>query len=203
MNKTVRSFIIGTVLGDGSLCGKVNKHLYVGHSEKQKDYLIWKKDFIDKNMPVGTVLKEAKSMTSPNKNRLTFYKLWTNSHHKLTSIYKRIYIDGEKRITKWALDNLEPNGLAVLFMDDGCKETVVRKHGRVIRSFKISLGGFPKEDVELLSKWLLDKYNINSRVYLERRKYPCLKITIKEDKEKFIKLIEEHLHPSMLYKIQV
>lgn len=211
MNNTIDkkdfiSFIIGTVLGDSSLCGKKNKYLFMGHCEKQLEYLKWKEQIIKENLPVGVNFKQGISMTSPSNHRQNFYKIFTTTHHKLTAIYKITYNDKNiKFISKEALNKLTPLGLAVLFMDDGCKEVVWnrKKTFRYIKSFKISLGGFVKEEVQLLSDYLLETYNIESKIYLEYHKYPCLKITTNENKDKFINLIKPYIINSMKYKITI
>lgn len=204
--KELKSFIIGTVLGDSSLCGRKNKYLFMGHCESQIEYLKWKENIIKSNLPIGSTFRLGKGMTSPNNNRQNFYKVFTTSHHKLTSIYKIMYNENNKKIvTQEALDKLTPIGIAVLFMDDGCKETIWdrKKTEKKIRSFAFSLGGFTKEEVELLSLHIKNNYDINSKVYIQKGKYPCLKITLKEDREKFVKLISPYIIESMKYKIRI
>ena len=198
--KELRSLIIGTVLGDSSLCGKKQKFLYIGHCESQKAYLEWKLETISSNLHIGKTLKYGCNMTGTI-NRQSFNKGWTTSHHKLTALYKKMYVDGKKRITKEVLRMFGPIGLAALYMDDGCKETDDYKGKRRIKVYSISLGGFPKEDVQLLSDWLYNNYGIESTIYLSKGKYPYLRIGKKDNREKFKSLVEPYIHNSMLYKI--
>ena len=101
-------------------------------------------------------------------------------------------------VTPYILKYFDEVALAILFMDDGCKETFNGK----IKTFKISIGGFTLDEVNLLAKHIEKKFDLNTKVYLEQKKYPCIKFTKKENKEKFVKIIRPYLHPSMLYKIQ-
>jgi hypothetical protein len=205
-NEEFNSFLIGTVLGDSSLCGRKNKYLFMGHSESQLEYLKWKEQIIRENLSVGTNFKEGISMTSPSGNRQKFYKIFTTSHHKLTSIYKITHdANGKKIVTQEALEKLTPFGIAVLFMDDGCKEIIWNRNKtkKRIKCFKISLGGFSVQEVKSIGDILLYKYEIDYKVYLEHGKYPCLKITTEENKKRFIELITPYLIDSMKYKIQI
>lgn len=196
------SFILGCVLGDGCLSGKTNKYFSGGHSEKQLEYLKWKMEIISKNFNVTYKIKENKSLKTPNRN--IFYQSWTTSHHTITSIYRRVYINNKKNMTKWAIDRLTPLGIAILFMDDGCKETRKNKNGeKRIISYKFSLNSFEIKDIEYFQEHLLEKYNISSKLYLDRGKYPIVKITTIENREKFYNLIFPFMHPSMMYKLNL
>lgn len=200
MNKfQIRSAIIGTILGDSSLCGKTDKYIMTGHSPKQLTYLKTKQSLFNSYCNVRSTLVEAKGMKHP------FYRLWTTSHHKYTALYNLIYIDGKKRITPKLLSKFDEVGLAYLFMDDGCKESVynAKYETRTINSYKFCLNSFPIEDVQLVSDWLFEKYSIESKVYLERKKHPILKIQKKIDKEKFKNLINQYITEDSLYKLYI
>lgn len=197
--KEKREFLIGTLLGDASFSGKKNKHIMFGHCEKQKEYGEWKLEIISKLYGVGSNSCLAKGMTSPNGNRQNFYRFWTTTHHKFTSLYNEMVVDGKKEITDKIIKRFSPLSLAILFMDDGCKETCNGK----IKAFKISLGGFSEESVRKLANKITMDFGIETKVYLEHGKYPCIKITRNESKERFVNLVIDHIHKSMLYKFQV
>lgn len=204
--KEFDSFVIGTVLGDSSLCGKVNKYLFMGHCESQIEYLKWKEKIIRDNLPVGTNFKLAISMTSPSGKRQPFYKVFTTSHHRLTSIYKITYNrENKKVITKEAIEKLTPLGIAVLFMDDGCKETSWNRNKtfRKIRSFSFSFGKFSFEEVKIFQNKLLKSYEIESKIYESDKKCIKLKITTDENRIKFVQLIEPYVLDCMIYKIKI
>lgn len=192
-----RNAIIGTILGDASLTGVKNKALYFGHSEQQKEYLDHKAEVAIKFAKTASKIIEAKSMTSPSSKRKRFFKFFTKTHYKYTSLFKRIYINGEKRITDFVLKQLNAETLAYLFMDDGCNEKVKGK----TKSYKFSISNFPLEDIKKLRDTIYKKFKICSKIYLDRGKYPILKIQRKEDKLKFEKLLKPYIIPSMQYKI--
>ena len=165
--------------------------------EKIKEYLEHKAKLAIEFTPVSSRIIEAKGMTSPSNKRSKFFKFFTKSHHKYTSLYKRMYVDGTKRITSFVLNKLNAEILAYLFMDDGCNEKV---HGKT-KSYKICLGNFPIEDVINLKNTLFNKFQISSKIYLEKRKYPIIRIGRKEDKLKFESLLKPFIVPCMQYKI--
>ena len=67
----------------------------------------------------------------------------------------------------------------------------------------ITLNSFSQDEVQLLSDWLFEKFSIHSKVYLDRGKYPYLRISQKESKELFLNLIEPYVIDSMKYKLYV
>ena len=203
--KDAKSFIIGTVLGDSSLCGRKNKYFFTGHSIDQEGLVDLKSKVLSKFYPVSITSNISKFKSGYSVNtRTDFKKMWTTSHHKLTAIYKLIYDEnGKKTINEKTLKYFNEVSLAVLFMDDGCKETAWNraKTIKTIRAFKISLGSFSVKEVELLQDHIYKTFNIETKLYMEKRKYPCLKITTKENREKFVNLIEPYIENSVKYKI--
>jgi hypothetical protein len=94
----------------------------------------------------------------------------------------------KKRIYKEDLYKLEGLGLAIWYMDDGYKP----KYGGCF----ISTNCFSFEDLEIVKKMFLEKFNIrvtyNSKhvTYISAKEFP-----------KFVKLIEPYIIPSMRYKL--
>lgn len=209
MNKKIlKNFIVGTVLGDSSLYGKKNKGVYMAHSEKQKDYLEWKANFLKESLNVGlNYNKKGRKINTGYSvdKRENLYEIYSTMHHKLTSLYKIIYINDKKTINDKVLKYFNDFSLAVLFMDNGCKETVLCKKtgNRKIKSYKFSLGSYSYEEVLLLSTHIKNFFNINNKVYLEHKKYPYIRISKKEDKEIFLNTVSKYIIDSMKYKIQV
>lgn len=199
------SLMIGLTWGDGCLYGRKNKGFSGGHSEPQLDYLKWKAEAIRVNFPVFIKIKKNVSLKKKNPRSNNFYQVWTTTHHSLTAIYKRLYDENNrKHITDWGLSYLDALGLAVLFMDDGCKETRLRSDGtRRIVSYKISLQSFTFPEACKFSDWLYSKYGIASKVYLQKHKFPDLKITTEENRSKFRDLVAPYVLPCMEYKLYV
>ncbi|PIV46786.1 hypothetical protein COS21_03520 [bacterium (Candidatus Gribaldobacteria) CG02_land_8_20_14_3_00_41_15] len=108
-----KSFLVGTILGDGCLTanvGKKNFRLQVEQSAKQKDYVWWKYQIFRE-----WVLMEPKFQP---KNRS--WRFRTISHPDLNEFHQLFY-QGKKKIVPKNIGEIltDPFSLAVWFMDDG------------------------------------------------------------------------------------
>jgi hypothetical protein len=114
-----------------------------------------------------------------------------NYYHKL------FYVNGVKRIPLNIGDLLSPQALAYWAIDDGFK---------VSSGFTLCTQSFLKEEVELLSKGLKDKFNINSTIQTIKPKTIKNKesymIYIRADSINLFKdLVKPYFHGSMMYKL--
>jgi len=160
---------------------KTNALLEVNHSLEQKDYVDWKYSKL-KDL-VGTPPKARHG----NGNRVA-YRFTTLSLPVLTDIYHQFFRNGKKVIPERLC--LDPLGLAVWFMDDGC------------RSYRAVYFNTQKFDMMSQSRLIS---------FLERRF--GLKLTLNKDKiyyrlrmsvasvGDFRRLIEHHMIPQLLYKL--
>ncbi|GAB4219169.1 MAG: hypothetical protein Fur009_3970 [Candidatus Microgenomates bacterium] len=195
MTNTVGSFtkrqleiITGCIIGDGYLRQIKNRRdafLEINHSYRAKDYVDWKyqqlKDF---------VLSPPKIRKQNNGIFKFAYRFFTIQHPELTKLMKDFYKNDEKVIPKNF--QLTPLILAVWYMDDGsltCKGDVYLN----CQQFDI------KSQKRLLHALRLLK--IKARLNKDK-KYYRIRI-LKESIENFIKTIRPHIHPSMIYKINV
>jgi len=110
LSKVQQQLILGSVLGDGYLRKKVNAHLQITHSAKQKSYVDWKYNIL-KNIVI-TPPKFYKG----NGSRVG-YRFFTKSIPELTDFYDKFYQSGRKAVPKNLI--LSPLSLAVWYMDDG------------------------------------------------------------------------------------
>ena len=113
----------------------------------------------------------------------------TKSHKVFNEIYNILYIDGVKTITYKYLDMIDhPIALAYWFMDDGTNRGQIATHC------------FSLNEVNILSDWLKNKFDINTTVQKQLNNY-VLYITA-YSREKFDKLIYPYVVPSMRYKLK-
>ena len=110
--KVQEQIVLGSILGDGYLRKKLNAHLEITHSVKQKEYVDWKYLFLK-----DIVLTPPKSYKG-NKGRVG-YRFYTKSIPELTDLYSKFYKNGKKIIPEGL--TLSPLSLAVWYMDDGSK----------------------------------------------------------------------------------
>lgn len=179
MNKE-QQILFGSLLGDGCIY-IVNKKYFCyseGHSLKQKEYLLWK----NKTLNYNFYEEEKRQKVNIKKISMNF-----------KCIYNLFYPNGIKIVNKKILDKIELLGLAVWYMDDG----YYNYQNKAIDLYTCSFG--LKENL-LIRKWLKDKFNINSKVKIKKRKYYYINISSKDGKL-FIKLVKPYVIYSMNYKL--
>lgn len=152
LTKFQMNALIGTLLGDSNLRTYNNKTANgtCNHVEKNLDYVLYKRSIFK-----GLVTDKIYSVQPKMLNANLQYGYRFISSPQLLEVYKNVYTP-KRRINKWVLDRYEAISLALHYQDDGSK---------CHNTYKISMMGFPKEDIELFSKFLLDKFCIKSTVH--------------------------------------
>lgn len=208
-NSVIRSVIYGMLLGDSNFhsVSKQNKGIACGHSLSQIDYLHHKVEILNTYLNSNKLIVEKKANSGYSlSTRQPFYAYYSKTSHKINQFYNSLCngVDGKKHITEDGIKKyFNEVSLAYLFMDDGCKETVLSNNERTIKAYKISLGSYTSDEVYFLNEVIYKQFNIIGRVYFEHKKYPCLKITTKENKLAFRTLLEPYIINSMRYKLFV
>lgn len=110
LNEDQRAIIIGSSLGDGNLDVRAKDsntaRIRMVQGLAQKDYLYWKASMLYKEDKVEEVLENGFS-------KKTAYRFNSNS----------FYFKEEYKTYEWQINNLCYKSLAILWMDDGCKDT--------------------------------------------------------------------------------
>ncbi len=192
-DEKLKQFILGSILGDGYLSkieGKnKNSRLSFGHGIKQKDYLVYKHNFLNKYKLSGKILfssiKDERMKSGLNEGY--FFKTYTNP---IFSKYRNaFYKDNIKFINKDLIKELDAFGIAIWFMDDGSTAK---------SSYQIQTCSFTKEDIEFLIKLLKNKFDLNCTFQPHNNV-----LYIKKDSlPKFNNLINPYVITSMKYKIK-
>lgn len=195
-NIQLKDFMCGCLLGDGFLRKQYQNATFgEGHSKKQKEYLLWKKDIIEHNLDT-----ELKYNEYPHKiyNSITC-RIDSRVHKYFTKLYNIFYQNNKKIIPIDFVEKyLNEIGLAVLYMDDGC--TSWRKQYGTISMCEISTQSFTKEEVEEFQRILIKKFNIYSTISNNRG----YRIRIYgENARNLIKIIKPIVYkiPCMRYKV--
>jgi len=185
-----RSFVIGSLLGDGCLVAnwsKTNFSLQIAHSIKQESYILWKYQ----------ILKDwilSKPRYYERNNSIT---IKTISHSEITELAKLFYPKG-KKIIPGNINTLinDPIILAIWFMDDG---NIIKRNGRVY-GYHLNTQSFSRVENVILSRLLNDKYGIENMLELNHGRYR-LRIMRKESRIKFQEIIGKYIVPEMKYKL--
>ena len=178
-----KSFLIGTLLGDGYLRqikGRRNAFLEVNHSITQKEYVEWKYKIL-KNLT-----RSGPKSRKGNGTRIA-YRFFTKQHPEFTKMMDLFYKENKKCIPDLILD---PIGLAVWYMDDGsrCSKNNVY----------LNTQQFSKNDQYKLLK-ILDQIGLEGALNKDKQYY---RIRFKTSSiPKLFGIIREYIIPSMKYKI--
>lgn len=184
-----QQIIIGSLLGDmGLVMPKNEKHARgcFAHSLAQENYCKWMEQELSNFCSKGIYKEQYDKRT--NKVYKSYYVNIKASEY-LTTLYHKFYPNGKKIIPKDLLYTLDGLGIAVWFMDDGCKSS---------GSFSIATNCFTMEDLEMVREFFKIKFNINISIRKDHTIY------IKADSKKiFINLIKDYIHPDCLYKLAI
>jgi len=195
------SAVFGMLLGDAglSLAGKraINYRFYYAHSNKQKEYALWKKDIIDQ---IGTVETRIYNYKHPVK-KYEHIRITTNARKYFTKIARKFYKNNKKIVDIKILDKINPFGLAIWFMDDGS----VQQRNTHFRAY-LHTQSFSYEENKLIQKWFKNKFNIETKVGIEKKRNGNIYYLQVFNKRAALELIEivkpfVELVPSMKYKL--
>lgn len=182
LSKVQEQIVLGSILGDGYLRKKLNAHLEITHSIKQKEYVDWKYLFLK------DIVITSPKLYYGNEGRVG-YRFYTRSLPELTIFYNKFYRNGKKIIPNGL--SLSPLSLAIWYMDDGSKS---RNAGYLnCQQFDpVSQNNLLKilEDFGIKAKIHKDK--IYRRIYISSLSMPILK-----------DLIKQFIVPSMRYKLSI
>ena len=209
ISENAEQILLGSILGDGYMSPYrrpentkelLNSCLIINHSIKQKEYILYKKDLLEKeniichlNFTPGDKLKEHCVKGIKVKENGT-YTLKTQRNVVFNTYRDRFYYitSKGKRINKYFY-KLNALGLAIWYMDDGYKE----KSG-----YCLCTNSYTFREVELLQKILKHNFNLETTVHKSNLGHPILHIRARSATN-FRNLIEPYICKSMQYKIDI
>ena len=189
LSSTIIGAVVGTVLGDGCLQKiRSGNYCYLKLGQKSKQYLQYKVQvlrpiFLDKEIMVW------RDRVTGNKN----FHLNSVSHSDLYEIWKLMYKDGRKVVTKEILDKLTIFGFALWFFDDGYFN---KKSG----GYFLSTCAFTLEEQKLIREYLFKKLGLYTTI-LRNQKWWKLYFA-KRTRERLEDYLITYAPPCMQYKIR-
>lgn len=175
--------LIGTLLGDGSLTKRhTNTRIDFAHTTKQKEWFLWK---FEKLKPFVWDYKERIYTKERYNSPINEIRAKSRVHPLLNPYYVAFYSNGKKVIPRELVQQMNPLGLAVWFMDDGSKT-------------QLCTNSFTSEDLKWLQNFLYKKFRVNLTVM----KSGALYIPVSERKVLSL-IIEPYIIPSMQYKLSL
>lgn len=153
----LEQFIRGSILGDGSipkLRGK-NCHMSFGHSEKQLDYLNWKRDFLHEYGLANEISKYIHNSTRYKSGSCVTFHL----HSKVNPIFtefRNLYYSEKKFLNREDFIRIDEFALAIWYMDDGNIWNIKNKSSKIT----LNTQSFSIEDVKFMANFLSEKWNL-------------------------------------------
>ena len=159
LSKIEEQVILGGLLGD--LHCRIthtskNARLEGGHTLKQKEYLMYKVNLLQK---LRWYIRLGK------KNDAYFYQ--SRAYPCLNQYHDIFYSFGNKRVTKPLLDRLDTFGLFIWYMDDG-------SYSKRDNISSLYTNCFSYEEQKVIKEWFEEKWGISPHIYNAKnpKKYP-------------------------------
>lgn len=215
MRKEKKSILTALALGDGFI--RLNKEgmkrrtgqLCLLHSTAQIAYLEWKRDLLH-SLLGGSESKISTRSVLNKGNGKTYERAELNKSHRYFAVlHKWLYPQGKKTIARNMLNKLDPQGLAIWYMDDGnlkvnraTTDRFKTKPKGSITSLQLVLATYvSEEEADVINDYFKEVWGIVwIKQFNERSGKWFHRANTKEGK-KFLDLISPHVIPSMHYKI--
>ena len=205
--------LVEFAVGDGHIQKYNSYHYKIEHSTKQRDYFNHKRDILLDLGFTGWERENQKVVKGKEYHTVSFC---LHVDDDIKTAYKYVINKGRKAIDNKILRSFGARALAYWYMDDGtasksCKSSSSPGNGiryyytypkPKISSLKLYTYAFTVEENNLILKWLKNKFDINAFVYISKRDGPFIKISKREEREKFIDTVEPYVIPSMRYKVE-
>ena len=114
--------------------------------------------------------------------------------------YKVIYPNNIKTISRNVLNYLNPQGIAIWYMDDGCLSA--KKRNGKIHAYELILNTYISyEDNQIIVDYFKEVWNINFTITRDKGKSRIRCGT--REARKFIEIVKPYIVPCMEYKINI
>lgn len=198
-----RQIVLGSVLGDGSLCQKNPSggvQFTMSHAQKQLPYLEWKASLFGQGMPITKVKSAGTAVLYGRQiNHQAHFAAVLPTSMEMLALRRAAYSGRKNEITigDWAAE-LDWLGLAILYQDDGClvKDSV--------RIYTLSMS---HESIERLREIMSRRFNLGTSIYNATsigRTYTMggeVLTLPKYHSDFFFQRIAQYVHPCMRYKL--
>ena len=194
LTKQQTNVLIGTILGDGFLqkTGEKNARLRLEHSQKQKDYVLWKGNIFGRLFQGKPNYLER---IHPKSRETYKYCRWQSSASPSFGKWRKYFYPNGKKIIPIDIGEIltEPITLAVWYMDDGY-------FNKIDRNSYIYLGRIMRDEADVLQKAIKKNFSIETKVYDKKNKGFALFFGA-EDTKKLQALIKPFIIESLQYKL--
>lgn len=180
--------LLGTVYGDAYLGidkRGVSAYCCFNHATKQQNYCLWKYEKLKRFCHSAPKLLNIYD----KRTKKTYYQVTIKTHCSpvLGKLYPSFYRDRVKYVCKDLIEQIEPLGLAVWFMDDGSK---------TVSGYELATNAFTDLDLDTIigvldTKFQLRFTKLGSKVLYLPAQY----------RTRFTELVRPYIHQDCLYKL--
>lgn len=200
LSKEQKSLLIALLIGDGTIS---NNYVFkLSHSTLQREYLEWKVGLLNKYGIKSNGVKEYISKCGYNTGKSVLYSQMSLIP-TIKALRRSVYTP-KKTITRKLLEWLNPLGLAIWYMDDGCINVNTSKQRSSIQhTIKIATC-VDASTIKTIINYFDEVWGIHFRPFKEGRNTYSIASSSELDCEKFIKIVKPYIEqvPSFLYKIR-
>ena len=191
----LKEVLIGNILGDiymRRFSNYSNTRLIFRQGSNNSDYLLHLYSLFEKyvNTP-PSVTTITDSVTGSIRYNLSFTTLALPCFN---SLYEKFYVNGKKVVPSNIADILTSVSLAYWIMDDG---------GFTGSGLKLYTNAFSQNELQLLVEALSKNFSIKASIHKTSIKNQETIYISKNQLPLVINLVRDHMHPSMLYKLNM
>ena len=200
LSKEQKSLLIALLIGDGTISS--NYVFKLSHSTLQREYLEWKVELLNKYGIKNNGVKEYISKCGYNTGKSVLYSQMSLIP-TIKALRRSVYTP-KKTITRKLLEWLNPLGLAIWYMDDGCINVNTSKQRSSIQhTIKIATC-VDDSTIKTIINYFDEVWGIHFRPFKEGRNTYSIASSSELDCEKFIKIVKPYIEqvPSFLYEIR-
>ncbi len=200
LSKEQKSLLIALLIGDGTISS--NYVFKLSHSTLQREYLEWKVNLLNTYGIKNNGVKEYISKCGYNTGKEVLYSQMSLIP-TIKALRRSVYVP-KKTITRKLLEWLNPLGLAIWYMDDGCINVNTSKQRSSIQhTIKIATC-VDETTIKTIISYFDEVWGIHFRPFKEGKGTYSIASSSELDCEKFIKIVKPYIEqvPSFLYKIR-
>ena len=201
MNKNNKGILIGMIIGDGYLSQRKDKRwnytqnsIQISHCIKQKEYLEHKSELL-----LSIFGGKKPNVNEFNNNGYPGCRMM-KTHKYFRVLYKLLYPNKNKVISRNVLNYLNPQGIALWYMDDG--NLVTKRRNGKIHAYELRINTYLSyEENKVITDYFSEVWDINFTIVKDKGKTKIRCGT--REARKFISIIKPFIIPCMQYKIDI
>lgn len=194
MKNRKKAILIALAIGDGYISKdpkSKSASLCINHSTKQEEFITYKRDLL--HSVIGGKLPKLHYFNNNGYPGVKFSK--ASKYFRVLRHW--LYPNGVKKISRFLLNKLTPEAIAIWYMDDGGLSPMIR-HGR-IHAYQLFLNTcLSREENQIIIDYFKETWGVQFQQVKNKGSYR-LRMNTREIRN-FLPMLQEFIIPSMKYK---